>query len=334
MDSYVFAEKQLYKNTYYHDEDFTLANFLITPFTKFKFIRIEGTIMRKRLILLALSIFMNSEYILAQSAKKVVWEDHFDGFGQPNPENWNYHVGNGYNIGQFIGWGNGEWEWYRPENAYLQNGNLVIRADYYDSPTIIAGRSWYQRSARITTQGKKSWTYGRIEARIAMPKAMGSWPAFWMLGDACDDSYTSSYNVAMEHYDTMATNWSSCGEIDIMEHANNDTTTTQNAFWDTRTTLEPWSGDTIASYSNAAEAGDVSYFHIYAIEWDPKHIRWFIDDRQVHSLNIEASNKEELHRPFHIIINIALAGSYTGNTPPQKADFPLYMYVDYVRVSQ
>lgn len=268
------------------------------------------------------------------AARTLVWEDHFNGSGQPNPNNWSYHVGNGYNIDQFIGWGNGEWEWYRPENAYLENGNLVIRADYYDEPTIIGGRAWYQRSARITTQGKHSWTYGKIEARIALPAKAGTWPAFWMLGDACDHSYTNAYHVPINHYDTMATNWSSCGEIDIMEHANSNTTTTQNAFWDTRRTLEPWASDTIASYPNDIYVGDVTQFHTYAIEWDERFIRWYIDGRQVHIFSTTDGNKEEFHRPYHIILNLALAGSFTGHTPPNKADFPLYMYVDYVRVWQ
>jgi hypothetical protein len=109
----------------------------------------------------------------------VVWEDTFDGSGPPNSANWNYHVGNGFNpgLGAFQGWGNGEWEWYRPENAFRQNGNLIIRADYATTPTVIAGRSWFQRSGRLTTKAKHSWQFGRIEARIAMPNAVATWPA-------------------------------------------------------------------------------------------------------------------------------------------------------------
>ncbi|WP_233261978.1 family 16 glycosylhydrolase [Vitiosangium sp. GDMCC 1.1324] len=268
----------------------------------------------------------------------VVWEDTFSGTGQPNAANWNYHVGNGFNQGSFVGWGNGEWEWYRPENAYQQNGNLVIRADYTTSPLVVGGRNWYQRSARITTKGKKSWTFGRIEARIAMPNAIGTWPAFWMMGTACDDGYTSNYAAPQSYYDVMATNWSSCGEIDIMEHKNSDTNTYQNLFWDSRTGLFPWGDGLNNQQPSNIYVGNVTQFHLYTIEWEPTQIRWYVDrdtnPSPVHTVDITAANKEEFQKPFYVILNLALSGQFTGNAQPNQADFPLYMYVDYVRVWQ
>lgn len=270
----------------------------------------------------------------------VVWEDTFDGSGQPSSANWNYHVGNGLNpgIGAFSGWGNGEWEWYRPENAYRQNGNLVIRADYNDSPTVIAGREWFQRSARITTKGKRSWQYGRFEARIAMPSAIATWPAFWMMGTSCNDTVTSNYAAPITAYDTMAGNWSSCGEIDIMEHRNTETVTFQNLFWDSRVGLFPWADGQNNEQPNQAQVGDVTQFHLYTIEWDANQIRWYIDretrPNPVHTVDITAANKEEFRKPFHIILNLAISGQFTGYAQPNKAQFPLYMQVDYVRVWQ
>jgi beta-glucanase (GH16 family) len=270
----------------------------------------------------------------------VVWEDNFDGSGQPDPANWNYHVGNGFNpgLGAFQGWGNGEWEWYRPENAFRENGVLVIRADYFSTPTNIHGRDWYQRSARITTKGKRSWTYGRIEARIAMPTAIATWPAFWMMGTACDDTVTTSYTAPIDRFDTMASNWASCGEVDIMEHRNSETVTFQNLFWDTRIGLFPWADGVNAQQPNQASAGNVTQFHLYTIEWEPTQIRWYIDretnPNPVHTVDITASNKEEFHRPFHLILNLAISGQFTGGAIPNQADFPLFMRVDYVRVWQ
>jgi beta-glucanase (GH16 family) len=270
----------------------------------------------------------------------VVWEDTFDGSGQPSSANWNYHVGNGWNPGAaaFSGWGNGEWEWYRPENSYRENGNLVIRGDYNSTATVIAGRSWFQRSGRITTKGKQSWKYGRIEARIAMPNAIATWPAFWMMGDACDDTLTSNYQAPITQFDTMASNWSSCGEIDIMEHRNTETVTFQNLFWDSRTGLFPWASDQNNQQPNQASVGDVTQFHLYTIEWEPTQIRWYIDrdtrPTPVHTVDITASNKEEFSKPFHIILNLALSGQFTGNAQPNPANFPMSMLVDYVRVWQ
>ena len=245
----------------------------------------------------------------------VVWEDTFDTAGQPNPANWSYHVGNGFNpgAGAFSGWGNGEWEWYRPENTYVQNGNLVIKAEYLDSPFTVSGRQWYQRSGRITTKGKKTWTYGRVEARIAMPNAIGTWPAFWMMGAACDDTVTTSSAPALSSYDTMASNWSSCGEIDIMEHKNSETVTYQNAFWDNRTGLYPWADGQNNNLPHNNYAGDVSQFHLYTIEWEPTQIRYYIDrdtnTTPVHTIDISAANQEEFKKPFHII----LTGSWVGH---------------------
>jgi beta-glucanase (GH16 family) len=270
----------------------------------------------------------------------VVWEDTFDGNGAPSAANWNYHVGNGFNPGDssFSGWGNGEWEWYRPENSFRQNGNLVIRADYNTSPTVIAGRNWFQRSGRLTTKGKRSWTFGRVEARIAMPNAIATWPAFWMMGDACDDTITTDFNAPIARFDTMASNWSSCGEIDIMEHRNTEAVTFQNLFWDGRTGLFPWADGQNNQQPNQANVGDVTQFHLYTIEWDANQIRWYIDrdtrPTPVHTVDITAGNKEEFRKPFHIIMNLALSGQFTGFAEPNQAQFPLTMAVDYVRVWQ
>jgi beta-glucanase (GH16 family) len=270
----------------------------------------------------------------------VVWEDTFNTNGQPNAANWSYHTGNGFNPGNqsFSGWGNGEWEWYRPSNTYVQDGNLVIRADYNKTATRLQGRDWFQFSGRITTKGKKSWKYGRVEARIAMPNAVGTWPAFWMMGTACDDTVTASYTPAADRYDTMASNWSSCGEIDIMEHKNTETRTFQNLFWDSRTGLYPWADGQNNEQPSNINVGNVTQFHLYTIEWDSTQIRWYIDRETnpspVHTVNITAANKEEFHKPFHIILNLALSGIFTGYLEPNPADFPMYMKVDYVRVWQ
>ncbi len=266
---------------------------------------------------------------------RLVWADEFNGSGQPDASTWSYHVGNGWNPGAFAfaGWGNGEWEWYRPEECYVQNGNLVLRADYFSSPTTIAGRSWYQRSCRITTQGKRSWTRARVEARIAMPAANGTWPAFWMMGSSNDGTYTGNYTAPIGYYDTMAGNWASCGEIDIMEHKNSDTVTFQNLFWDTRTGIYPWSGSTVANNPGTAAVGNVTAFHVYAVEWDASNMYWYVDNVRVKTQAISAGNMEEYRQSFFVILNLALGGTVPA-AEPQAADFPMYMYVDYVRVYQ
>jgi len=265
----------------------------------------------------------------------LVWADEFDGSGQPSANSWSYHVGNGWNsgAGAFTGWGNGEWEWYRPEQCSLQNGALVLRADYASSPTSIAGGNWYQRSCRITTQGKLSWSNARVEARIAMPAKAGAWPAFWLMGTSNNGTYTSNSAAPIGAYDTMATNWASCGEIDVMEHVNSDGVAHQNLFWDTRTGVYPWSGSTVASNQSSYSVGDVTQFHTYAVEWDASTMWWYVDNALVKIQSVSAGNMEEYRQSFFVILNLALAGSFP-NTAPVQSDFPLSMYVDYVRVYQ
>jgi beta-glucanase (GH16 family) len=262
----------------------------------------------------------------------LVWSDEFATAGQPSSTYWNYHVGNGYS-GGFQGWGNGEWEWYRPEQCYVADGKLVLKAEYDSTATTIAGSNWYQWSCRITTQGKLSWKYARVEARIAMPSKTATWPAFWMLGDSSDGTYTTNYAASMSTYDTMSTNWASCGEIDIMEHVNKDTVAYQNLFWDTRTGVYPYQASTVSSSSSTASVSDVTAYHTYAMEWDASTMYWYIDNVLVKTQGISASTQEEYTKKFFVILNLALAGSFP-NTTPVQSDFPLYMYVDYVRVYQ
>ncbi len=263
----------------------------------------------------------------------LVWADEFDGSGQPDASSWSYHVGNGYNAGAFSGWGNGEWEWYRPEECYRAGGNLVLRAEWLSSPLSIGGRSWYQKSCRITTQGKRSWNNARVEARISMPSRAGTWPAFWMLGDSYDGTVTASYAPGAGAYDTMASNWASCGEIDIMEHKNTEGVTYQNLFWDTRTGVLPWSGSNVANNPGSASVPDVAAYHTYAMEWDASNMYWYVDNVRVKTQSVSASTMEEYRQRFFVILNLALGGQFPGTNPVQ-GDFPLYMYVDYVRVYQ
>src|SRR5437867_5988530 len=87
----------------------------------------------------------------------LVWSDEFNGTSIDR-NNWSFDIGGG-------GWGNSEWEFYtqRSQNARVENGHLVIEArkEKY--------RNRNYTSARLKTQGLRSFKYGRIEARIKLP---------------------------------------------------------------------------------------------------------------------------------------------------------------------
>ncbi len=100
---------------------------------------------------------------------KLTWSDEFSGADgtPPDPAKWGYDTGGG-------GWGNNELQYYtdRTVNSRIENGALVIEARAEN----FGGRNY--TSARLLTRNKASWTYGRMEARIRIPRGRGIWPAF------------------------------------------------------------------------------------------------------------------------------------------------------------
>ena len=165
-------------------------------------------------------------------------------------------------------------------------------------------------SVRMKTQGLKSWTYGKIEARILFPSFQGSWPAFWMLGE----------NIS-------SVGWPACGEIDILEHVNVSDNVHGTIHWQ----------DHNGQYANYGKGivTDTSGYHTYGIEWDDQVIKWFIDDVQYHIVNIEngVNGTSEFHEEFFILLNLAIGGNWPGFDIDDTA-FPTKMYIDYVRVYQ
>ncbi|MFW2504369.1 family 16 glycosylhydrolase [Clostridium diolis] len=261
---------------------------------------------KKQLIMsLVISSLMVSSFIPTVTAKadtgwNLAWSDEFNGTSI-NTSNWKYETGGD-------GWGNNELEYYtnRSENARIENGNLVIEArkENYNGMNYT--------SARLKSQGLKNWTYGKVEARMKLPAGQGVWPAFWMLGE----------NISQ-------VSWPKCGEIDIMEHINNESAIHGTIHWDST------GNNTHAQYGAASPNIDVTQYHVYSIEWDASSIKWFVDGTQYLEANIanNINGTEEFHKPFFILFNLAVGGNWPGN-PNGSTPFPAKMYVDYVRVYQ
>lgn len=234
--------------------------------------------------------------LLGHAQWNLVWADEFNGSIGPD---WVFETGTGSG-----GWGNNELQYYRQQNATIENGALVITARQES----FGGMNY--TSARMKTQGRKSWKYGRIEARIQMPSFTGSWPAFWMLGD----------NIG-------SVGWPACGEIDIMEHVNTETITHGTIHWQDH-------NNAYANYSGNTGVGVTSY-HLYAIEWDASLIKWFVDGTLYHQASIAGgvNGTSEFHNNFFLILNMAIGGNWPGFTVNNGA-LPARMLVDYVRVYQ
>jgi beta-glucanase (GH16 family) len=227
---------------------------------------------------------------------QLVWQDEFtNGISA----DWVFETGTGSG-----GWGNNELQYYRRENATVSNGQLVITARRES----FGGMQY--TSARMKTQGRRSWKHGRIEARIAMPSFQGVWPAFWMLGD----------NIT-------TVGWPACGEIDVMEHVNTGGTVHGTIHWQDH-------NNTYANYGGSTNTS-ITSFHVYSVEWTPTYIRWFVDGVQYHEANIAngINGTSEFQNNFFILLNMAIGGNWPGFTIDNNA-FPANMYVDYVRVYQ
>jgi len=224
---------------------------------------------------------------------QLVWADEFT---TGISSDWVFETGNGSD-----GWGNRELEYYRRENATVQDGKLVLTAKRENF------NGYNYTSVRMKTQGKKSWKYGKIEALISIPAFQGLWPAFWMLGENGT--------------------WPACGEIDIMEHVNTGSDFHGTIHWAD-------AGGGHASYGQSTNSPTTG-FHKYTIIWTDASIKWYIDDIQYNEANIanNINSTEEFHKNFFILLNFAIGGNWPGFTIDNNA-FPANMVVDYVRVYQ
>jgi len=240
----------------------------------------------------------------------LTWSDEFDNI---DLNTWNFETGGN-------GWGNNELQDYtNGNNAYIQfdpqagSNVLVIEARQETGGNCWWGGNCGYTSTRMNTQHKKSFKYGRMEARIKLPKTQGIWPAFWMLGD---------------NFNTQG--WPQGGELDIMEHVGNDHIT-----WGALHGPGYFGGNPITGQLTHATPIDQSY-KTYAVEWDANGIRWFVDDINFLSLTraqIEQHGQWVYDQPFWFLLNVAVGGNWPGD--PDHANFTTQrMYVDYVRVYQ
>jgi beta-glucanase (GH16 family) len=213
------------------------------------------------------------------------------------------------------GWGNQELEWYTdsPDNAAMDgNGNLVITARQAPSGlTCYYGPCQYT-SARLTTEGKLEFAYGRVEARIRIPAGEGLWPAFWMLG--------TNINTV---------NWPQSGETDIMENVGRLPNTLYG------TIHGPGYSDIgVGGTFNSPDPLSAGY-HIYSVTWQPGSISWAIDGTTYFTAtrNDVPQGSWVFDHPFFLLLNVAVGGNFGG---PVGSDttFPQTMAVDYIRVYQ
>lgn len=243
-------------------------------------------------------------FLTCQSQYIQVWQDEFDTNGAPDPQKWSYATGGD-------GFGNEELQYYtknRPENAKVENGRLIITAQ----------KESYQgndyTSAKLQTMGKGDWKYGRFEIRAKLPAGRGIWPAIWMLPTQ------SNYG-----------NWPSSGEIDIMELVGYDPDKVH--FTIHTEAYNHKIGTQIGA--NTIIANSNQDFHTYALEWSEDSLKFFVDNQIHFTVKRNAGDdykKWPFDKPFYLILNVAVGGTWGGANGIDNSIFPQTMEVDYVRV--
>lgn len=242
----------------------------------------------------------------------LTWQDDFDGPAGATFDHAKWTTDLGGN-----GWGNQELEFYTADTANVAldgQGHLVITARA--EPPTTTNTCWYGRcrytSARLKTQGVFTQTYGRFEVRMKIPRGQGVWPAFWMLGSDID-----------------TVGWPTCGEVDVMENIGREPNIVHG------TVHGPgYSGGSGVGTLYTLPTALADDFHLYAVEWRPTEIRWFIDGFQYFRVgvnDIPNGKKWVFDHPFFVLLNFAVGGGWPGE-PDASTAFPQQMVVDYVRV--
>lgn len=237
----------------------------------------------------------------------LVWVENFDQ-KKLDTDNWMYEV-------HYPGWVNSELQSYvvSDDNIYLKDGKLIIQP-------LKNGNTY--TSGRINTMGKHEFTYGRFEARLKVPRGKGFLPAFWMM--PADESFYGQ--------------WPKCGEIDIMEVLGDNV----NKVYGSLHFGEPHTQK--QGSAQIFEGNFADDFHIFAVEWEPDEMRFYVDDRCYYKTSEwftkrsgfgEVSYPAPYDQPFYIILNVAVGGNWPGN-PDEFTTFDeqAQMVVDYVKVYQ
>lgn len=288
-------------------------------------------------IIIVLSILLvtaNSANMYAQVVNrdkyKLIWEDDFN---KPvlDASKWTATVSD-------KGGGNRELQYYRRQNISIEKEPISGESCLVITAQKKAYKTKTSRSGHITTDAKMSFKYGKVEARIKLPKtADGLWPAFWMLGS-----------------DHKVVDWPKCGEIDILEMGKKtgiDNGVQDRYFNGACHWGESWNG---GSYPNKGISTTNNYslqegFHTYTLFWTADSINMYLDldkfpnakpyfSMPITGDGLANETSRYFRKPFYLIFNLAIGGTfpeiYDINDITALNNGDAKMYVDYVRLYQ
>lgn len=190
--------------------------------------------------------------------------------------------------------GNNELEWYQPDEVFVENGLLRLRAQERN-----VKEGYPYTSGMVITHEKFSFQYGYVEARIKVPAGQGLWPALWLLPE--DEDWPP--------------------EIDIHEVLGNTPSTIHTTLHYTT------DGENHFSSGSSWKGPDFSAgFHTIGLLWEPHLIAWTIDG--VERFAVTENIPQE---PFYLLANLAVGGDWPGS-PDAYTIFPSYYEIDYIRI--
>ena len=265
----------------------------------------------------------------------LAWNDEFDG-DRIDPSKWAFDIGNGFFDYQhhawIPGWGNEELQYYtqEPANVFVKDSLLTIRA----LKESLHGCGY--TSARLKTRQRDGTPlfnklYGRFEFRARVPWGKGLWPALWLLPQ--EDRYGG---------------WAASGEIDVMEIVGEKPHEVLNSIH----FGSAYPKRSLITHVHPLPGGStVADWHVYAVEWEPGEIRFYVDgvhtstrdhwwscSKTAGGQGIEARRAADLNpwpapfdQPFYLVMNVAVGGNFPG-APNPATHFPAELVVDYVRV--
>ncbi len=237
----------------------------------------------------------------------LVWSDDFNGTSLDDKA-WSFDNGDG--CPNSCGWGNNELEYYtsRPDNLFFQDGKMIIEA----KQETMGGRIY--TSAKIKTQSKKTFKYGRIDIRAKLPIGKGIWPALWLMPQ-----------------DNVYGTWPKSGEIDMMEAIGSEPARVLGTLH-----YGPGPGSTYISKNYLLTSGTFNdEFHVFSMEWKQDIIKLYVDNNLFSTVTKAdvGNNTYPFNEQFFLIVNLAVGGNLPGN-PDASTYLPQWLIVDYVRVYQ
>jgi beta-glucanase (GH16 family) len=217
--------------------------------------------------------------------------DEFDG----SAVDWT-HWNSAYSTGDPV-IANNELQAYVPEACTVANSMLHITASRQQHQYGSAMMNY--TSGELTTRGYFQQLYGKFEMRARMPAGQGLFPALWLVSS--DSSHS---------------------EIDIMENLGQD----PSKIYFTVHGNSP-AGPVSEQGSYTAPTFSTTYFHNYALDWEPGLITWSVDG----VTTFQSALSPDV--PMHLVVNLAVGGNWP-NAPDQTTVFPASYDIDYIHAYQ